>query len=85
MSHLVLDLELPRNDAAAFTVRDYLSRLLLKVWLEGEEFSGKRPFGNSGWEYDLIDPIKSAGLADNDDDAREMIVDAIKALSVDVI
>lgn len=41
------------NQAGASTVRDYLKALLLRLWDEGEGFSGKRPFGNSGWEYDL--------------------------------
>jgi len=35
------------------TVKDYLKELLKRLWLEKECFSGKRPFGNSGWDYDL--------------------------------
>ena len=35
------------------TIKEYLKRLLLTLWEEGEGFSGKRPFGNSGWDYDL--------------------------------
>lgn len=44
-----------------FTIRDYLKTLLMTVWEEGESFSGKRPFGNSGWEYDLYAPLVKAG------------------------
>lgn len=43
------------------TVRDYLRVLLTTLWSEQEEFSGKRPFGNSGWEYDLYAPLIKAG------------------------
>lgn len=42
-----------RNDAKASTIRDYLVSLLAVVWDEDEGFSGKRPFGNSGWQTDL--------------------------------
>lgn len=57
----VLDLELGQNDAGARTVRDYLVRLLSDVWKYGESFNGKRPFGNSSWEYDLYEPLIKAG------------------------
>lgn len=57
----VLDLPMGQNDADAATVRGYLKALLTKLWNEGEGFSGKRPFGNSGWEYDLYFPLVKAG------------------------
>ncbi len=49
----ILNLEMGQNDAEAPTIREYLRSLLCRLWNEGERFSGKRPFGNSGWEYDL--------------------------------
>jgi hypothetical protein len=58
----VLGLELGRNDSGAPTVRGYLVALLAELWREGEGFSGKRPFGNSSWEYDLYAPLIKAGL-----------------------
>lgn len=58
----ILDLPLPDNDANAATVREYLLRLLGAVWEEREGFSGKRPFGNSSWEYDLYGALGRAGL-----------------------
>lgn len=33
--------------------KEYLRQLLIAVVKEGECFSGKRPFGNSGWGYAL--------------------------------
>jgi len=44
-----------------FTVREYLLKLLLTVWDERDEFSGKAPFGNSGWEWDLYTPLAENG------------------------
>lgn len=75
----VLDLELEENDADAATVREYLQALLCAVWEEGEGFSGKRPFGNSGWEYDLTQPLIDAGLVKEGEDrkATAIICDAI--------
>lgn len=43
------------------TTRQYLYALLSTLWDEQEGFSGKRPFGNSGWEYDLYKPLIKAG------------------------
>lgn len=49
----ILNCPLGPNDAKAATVKDFLKALLIRLWEEGEGFSGKRPFGNSGWEYPL--------------------------------
>lgn len=58
----ILDLPLPANDADAATIRGYLTALLAELWCEEQGFSGKRPFGNSGWQYDLYTPMIKAGL-----------------------
>lgn len=49
------------NDAGAETIRDYLKALLTDLWRETEGFSGKRPFGNSGWEYEVYNSLVEAG------------------------
>lgn len=41
---------------------EYLKHLLRTLWKEGEEFSGKRPFGNSGWEFDVYKALIKANL-----------------------
>lgn len=46
------------------SVREYLYTLLNMVWHEQESFDGKRPFGNSGWEYEILKPLAFAGLVD---------------------
>lgn len=58
----VLDLPLPPNDSGSRTIRGYLVELLTLVWRDGECFDGKRPFGNSSWEYDLYGPLVKAGF-----------------------
>lgn len=45
------------RDCDAHNIKEYFHSLLHTLWLEGEGFSGKRPFGNSGWEYDLYIPL----------------------------
>lgn len=44
------------------TIRDYLHAQLELLWKEKEAFSGKYPFGNSGWYYDLDEPLVSRGF-----------------------
>ncbi len=87
----ILDLPMQENDAKAATIRDYLRTLLRKVVAEGECFSGKRPFGNSGWEHALYVPLVKArkikgsldedGFLDDCDDekGRRLILAAIDA------
>jgi hypothetical protein len=89
----VLDTPMRDNDAQANTIREYLVELLLQVWIENEGFSGKRPFGNSGWEWELyaapFDAGHIAGDRDQDGDldwvdrdaADELITAAIKSLA----
>lgn len=57
----ILDTPMAANDSHKNTVRGYLKALLSKLWNEGESFSGKRPFGNSGWEHDLYLALVTAG------------------------
>lgn len=58
----VLDCQMDQNDAGAANVREYLTELLRRVWVEGEGFSGKRPFGNSSWEFEVYTALVKAGL-----------------------
>ena len=44
------------------TVRDYLRILLSTLWSEKEGFSGKRPFGNSSWDFELCEPLVKGGF-----------------------
>jgi HAMP domain-containing protein len=76
-SRSVLACPMPQpNDAGAATVGDYLGRLLCALWQEGDAFSSKRPFGNSGWRYDLAQPLIAAfyvtGILDEEGDVVEV-------------
>jgi hypothetical protein len=46
-----LKVELPDNAVGAHDVQEYLKRLLARLWIEGESFNGKRPFGDSSWQW----------------------------------
>lgn len=49
----VLELRFNSDAGKNLTIREYLYKLLATLWVEQEGFSGKRPFGNSGWEDDI--------------------------------
>lgn len=49
----ILSLPMGENDANAATIGQYFNALLHTLFLQTEGFSGKRPFGNSGWETDI--------------------------------
>jgi hypothetical protein len=74
----ILNLKLGPNDAGATTIREYLVLILANVWFEGEGFSGKRPFGNSGWQYDLINVVETEF---GNVDAHGLIQAAIESLA----
>lgn len=62
------------NDARASTVGEYLGLLLSTLWIENEGFSGKRPLGNSSWQWDVYTALVKAGLAEGnvyDEDGYE--------------
>lgn len=50
------------------TIRDYFRKLLMTLWEEREGFSGKRPFGDSCWEYEIYSPLVKAGFIDGEID-----------------
>lgn len=50
------------NDANAGTVGEFLAILLRKLWQEEQAFSGKRPFGNSSWQWEVYEALVREGL-----------------------
>ncbi len=88
----VLHLPMKKNDSGQDSIRGYLRELLLEVWTKEESFSGKRPFGNSGWKLDVYSALVEGGAIggklDEDgwveevdsDEADEIIGEAIKVL-----
>jgi hypothetical protein len=72
------------------TVVGYLQALLTTLWHEGEGFSGKRPFGNGGWELDVYKGFVEAKLIDGELDPEhgwlnDCDSEAGKALVLEVI
>lgn len=63
------------NDSGAKTIREYLKALLVMVWEKDESFSGKRPFGNSGWKYDIYRTLATHKLIEAEIDEDGDIVD----------
>lgn len=59
------------------SIHDYLVRLLATLWHEQDEFSGKHPFGNSGWSYDVMACLIAHNLipGELDEDGYVKIVD----------
>lgn len=76
----VLDLPMDDNDAGAKTIREYLASLVEMLWVEGEGFSGKRPFGNSGWEAELLDTFDNADENLSEKSKSNLIREAIRSL-----
>lgn len=57
----ILALPMIPNDADAKTVHEYIIRMSEQLWIEEEGFSGKRPFGNSGWQHELYGSLVKGG------------------------
>lgn len=50
----VLELKfIPCGWTKKITISKFFEELLVTLWYENEQFSGKRPFGNGGWQSDL--------------------------------
>lgn len=59
----ILQLKLNHSHGGeAITIKEYFHDLLKMVWIEQEGFDGKRPWGNSGWDFDVYVPLIKAGL-----------------------
>ena len=69
-----LALKIEHSDAGNdITVRQYLMALLTDLWIEEESFSGKRPFGNSGWQFEIYTPLVKAGMVPGKIDDGELV------------
>jgi hypothetical protein len=89
----ILDLPMDpnTNDAEASSIREYVIALLTLLIEQGEDMV-KKPFGNSGWQYEFFIPLLKAGLIEGEFDedgyvesldireAEALILEAIKTL-----
>lgn len=61
----ILELKFESTDLGReITIKDFFKELLITLFKKGEGFSGKRPFGNSGWDYDLCVCLAQNGVID---------------------
>jgi hypothetical protein len=74
-----------KNDIGAKTIGEYFEKLLLTLWDEQEAFSGKRPFGNSGWEYDVYASLIAAGVLDGSLDEEGYVEDVSYSAANDIV
>ena len=63
------------HEGKEISIKGYLKLLLTKLWLDGEGFSGKRPFGNSCWEYDIYTPLVKSGVVEGNVDEDGFLED----------
>lgn len=68
---------LSRDLDRKLTVGNYLAKLFKKVWLEGEEFNGKRPFGNSDWQDDVFSALVENGIVADEKEAAKLVLGLI--------
>lgn len=71
--HDILNLRMRDNDVGARTVREYLVWLLLRLWDERENFSGKRPFGSGAWYLELATPLIDAKMITGSFDENDCV------------
>lgn len=84
MSSLLLDAKFYSRDFdGEVTLRGYFAELLATLWDEGEEFSSKRPFGNSDWQDRLGADLTRASLVGNETDAFDSVREAIESMAID--
>lgn len=89
MHDKILKTFMDENDAGAKTIREYLHILVTRLWLEGEDFSGKRPFGNSGWQYEIYKALIQGGFVEGSldiyNDIEEIDIQEADKLMCDLI
>jgi hypothetical protein len=62
-SQEILNLEFESQDLNRIvTIREYFFQIMKEFWLEQENFSPKRPLGNSDWTIDLVQCLIENGL-----------------------
>lgn len=67
------------------TLREYMEDLLQVLWGEGEDFSPKRPFGESGWQWCVYEALVREGYVRGDVDSDGDVTDADTAHADQII
>lgn len=59
------------------TIKEYFKTLLEQLWREEESFSGKRPFGDSGWQREIYEVLIDNEILDNH---KEFVIEMIRMM-----
>lgn len=80
----VLKFVYSRWDLDECSIRHYLVELAKRCWVKEEGFGGKRPFGNSGWKWDVYYALADGGFVTGtkDDEGNWVDIDCKKAESI---
>jgi len=81
----ILSLPMQDNDAKAATIGQYFTAIVHTLYIESEGFSGKRPFGNSGWESDVEKALITANAIWGEIDEDGYIEDCDSAAASAII
>jgi len=92
MGHWVLNTPINDADSGATTIREYLVALARIMWVHGEGADGKRPFGNSDWQWNVYAALVKADLIEGSFDEHglvsfdeekgdQLIADALRVLA----
>ena len=74
----ILDEKVVLENSEELTIRQYFSRLMLELWTNEEGFSGKRPFGDSGWINGDVCWHLEEKYGIEADDVRELVTLALR-------
>jgi hypothetical protein len=68
-----LDLRITHKQLGDISLREFFCNLLIKLWDEQEGFSGKRPWGNSGWDEPVYAALIKAEIINGEFDSEGCI------------
>lgn len=57
------------------TIYQWFNVIIWHLWVQGEEFDSKRPFGNSDWKHDILVALVKHGEIDGTYDSDFDIVE----------
>lgn len=80
-----LSIKFSCNAGDDITIKDYMFKILDAFWYEQESFSGKRPLGDSGWQYDLYYPLIKEGLVEGKIDEEYQTVEDVEDVEADTL
>jgi hypothetical protein len=83
------------RDNSIMSIREYLYELFSDLFHQGEDFNSKRPWGNSGWQFDVYTALiregilpgmlDSEGFLNNcdEDECKKFVIEMIKFVFFD--